>query len=78
MLFGLDLNYNSDLKIYKKYVNITVASHWCIYYSLKNWGLEWDWFSLHKNIKIHGRGGALNYNSPLGVVFILRFIFAGI
>jgi hypothetical protein len=72
------LNYNTDLKIYTNSVKITVASHWCIYFSLKNLGLEWDWFSLHKNIKIQGRGGALNYNSPLGVVFILRFIFSSI
>jgi hypothetical protein len=36
MRFGVDLNYNTDGKIYKNSVNITLASHWCIYYSLKN------------------------------------------
>jgi hypothetical protein len=34
-------------------------------------------FSTQK-IKIWGRGGALNYNSPLGVGFILRVIFPSI
>jgi hypothetical protein len=52
MLFRGGLNCNIVSKISKNSVKITVASHWCIYFSLKNWSLKWDWFSLHKNIKI--------------------------
>jgi hypothetical protein len=32
--FRVSLNYNTDLNIYKNSVKITVASHWCIYFSL--------------------------------------------
>jgi hypothetical protein len=35
MLFRGGLNYNIVSKISKNYVKITVASHWCIYFSLK-------------------------------------------
>jgi hypothetical protein len=34
--FRVGLNYNTDLKIYKNSVKITVVSHWCIYFSVKN------------------------------------------
>jgi hypothetical protein len=36
MLFRVGLNYNIVSKISKNPIKITVVSHWCIYFSLKN------------------------------------------
>jgi hypothetical protein len=36
MLFKVGLNYNIALTISKNLVTITVVSHWCIIFSLKN------------------------------------------
>jgi hypothetical protein len=49
--FKVGLNYKIVLIISKNFVNITVASHWCITLRLTNWDLKSEGFSLHKIIK---------------------------
>jgi hypothetical protein len=75
---SVGVNYNSDFKIFKYLVKITVGEYWALKSILKFWGKKQTEQALDKNIKSWGRGVTLHYNPYLDVGSVLRVIFASI
>jgi hypothetical protein len=75
---SVGLNYNSDFKIFKNLVKITVGVYWALKSVLKFWGQKQIEHALDKNNKGWGRGVTLHYNPYLGVGSVLKVIFVGI
>jgi hypothetical protein len=72
------LNYNSDFKIFKNLVKITVGEYWDLKSVRKFWGQKQTEHALDKNNKRWDRGVTLHYNPYLGVGSVPKVIFASI